>query len=62
MGDAFQGTLYGVLTTLILQLMNAVSSVHAGKLAGELDELDAQFAPQVYPASSENRLRACRPS
>ena len=58
MGDAFQGTLYGVLTTLILQLMNAVSSVHAGKLAGELDELGAQFAPQVYPASSEKQLES----
>lgn len=58
MGSAFLGTLCGVLTTLILQFLNIFSAVHAGKLAGELDELGAQFAPQVYPASSEKQLES----
>lgn len=58
MGGAFQGTLYGVLATLILQLLNTFTSHYVGLLTGDLDRLGILLAPQIYPASTEKQLQS----
>ncbi|TSA82130.1 hypothetical protein FNU79_14010 [Deinococcus detaillensis] len=56
MGGAFAGTLWGVTTAFILQAINAVAGLQAEQLAGDLDRVSLQFAPMIYPASSEKQV------
>lgn len=56
MGGAFAGTLWGVSTAFLLQVLNAAAGVQADKLSGELDQVVLRFAPDVYPAGTEEQL------
>ena len=56
MGGAFAGTLWGVTGAFILQAINAFTGIQAEQLAGDLDRVSMQFAPEIYPAGSEKQI------
>lgn len=60
MGGAFAGTLWGVTMAFLLQALNALTTLQAERLSGELDQVALLFAPEIYPASSEQQLASLR--